>query len=95
MYALNKDVAYCNTFGVKHIPKWIKKFVDKSTAVTNIFRIQAYDSKMCGYFCIGFIDFIVKSKSLTDFTNLFLQNNFKKNDDIILNYFKNDLKFQV
>ena len=59
MYALNKDVAYCDTFGVKHIPKWIKKFVDKSTAVTNIFRIQAYDSKMCGYFCIGFIDFIV------------------------------------
>ena len=50
---------------------------------------------MWGYFCIGFIDFIVKSKSLTDFTNLFLQNNFKKNDDIILNYFKNDLKFQV
>ena len=50
---------------------------------------------MWGYFCIGFIDFIVKSKSLTYFTNPFLQNNFKKNDDIILDYFKNDLKFQV
>ena len=95
LYALNNDVTYCDTFGVKHIPKGIKKFVDKSTAVTNIFRIQSYDSEMCGYFCIGFIDFIVKSKTLTDFTNLFLQNNFKKNDDIILNYFKNDLKFQV
>ena len=95
MYALNKDVTYCDTFGVKHIPKGIKKFVDKSTAVTNIFRIQSYDSEMWGYFCIGFIDFIVKSKSLTYFTNPFLQNNFKKNDDIILDYFKNDLKFQV
>ena len=43
---------------------------------------------MCGYFCIGFIDFMLKGKSLTDFTNLFSSNNFKKNDDIISNYFK-------
>ena len=44
---------------------------------------------MCGYFCIGFIDFMPKGKSLTDFTSLFSPDNFKKNDDIILNYFKN------
>ena len=55
--------------------------------ITNIFRIQAYDSTMCGYFCIGFIDFVLGGKTLTDFTNLFSPNNFKKNDDIILNYF--------
>ena len=42
---------------------------------------------MCGYFCIGFIDFMLKCKSLTDFTDLFPPNNFKKNDDIIFNYF--------
>ena len=42
---------------------------------------------MCGYFCIRFIDFMLKSKSLTDFTNLFSPNDLKKNDDIILNYF--------
>ena len=42
---------------------------------------------MCGYSCTGFIDFALKDKSLTDFTNLFSPNNFKKNDDIILNYF--------
>ena len=41
---------------------------------------------MCGYFCIGFIDFMLAGKTLTDFTNLFSPNNFKKND-IILNYF--------
>ena len=51
---------------------------------TNIFRIQAYDSVMCGYFCIGFIDFMFKGKTLTEYTNLFLE----KNDDIILPYFK-------
>ena len=45
----------------------------------------------CGYFCIGFIDFMLKDKSLIDFTNLsfFSPNNFKKSDDIVLNYFKN------
>ena len=58
---------------------------------TNIFRIQAYDSIMCGYFYIGFIDFMLAGKILTDFTNLFSPNNFKKNDDIILNYFMTDV----
>ena len=42
---------------------------------------------MCRYCCIGFIDFMFKSNSLTDFTNLFSADNFKKDDDIILNYF--------
>ena len=42
---------------------------------------------MSVHFCLGFIDFMLKGKTLTDFTNLFLPNNFKKNDDIILKYF--------
>ena len=42
---------------------------------------------MCGYFCIAFIDFMLKSKSLTEYTNLFSLNDLKKNDDTILNYF--------
>ena len=59
--------------------------------ITSIFRIQAYDSVMCGYFCIGFIDFMFKGNSLTDFTYLFSPNDFKKNDDVILNYFLTNL----
>ena len=55
--------------------------------ITNIFRIQAYDSIMCGYFCIGFINFMFNGNSLTDHTSLFSPNDFKKNDDIILKYF--------
>ena len=51
--------------------------------------LQGYNSVMCRYFCIGFINVMLKYKSLTDFTNLFSPNNFKKNNDIILNYFKN------
>ena len=74
--------------GVEHIPKEIKTFTGRSLSITtNIFRIQAYDSVMCGYFFIVFIDFILKRKTLTEFTNLFSPNNFKKNDDIILKYF--------
>ena len=42
---------------------------------------------MSVYFCMGFIDFMLKGKTLTDFTNFFSRNNFKKNDDIILKYF--------
>ena len=59
-------------------------FIDKSIVLANIFRIQAYDSVMFGYFCVGFIDFMHKGITLTDFTNLFPSNNFDKNDDIIL-----------
>ena len=46
---------------------------------------------MCLCFCIGFIDFMLKGKNVTDYTNYFSANNFKKNDDIILNYFLNKL----
>ena len=56
--------------------------------ITNIYRIQAYDSIMCGYFCIGFIDFMLKGKSLLDYTNLFSPNDYEKNDKIILKYFQ-------
>ena len=87
LYASNNNVTYFDSFGVEHIPKEIKTFFSKSTILTNIFRIQAYDSIMCRYFCIGFIDFMFARKTLTDFTNLFSPNSFKKNDDIILNYF--------
>ena len=38
---------------------------------------------MCGYFCNGFIDFMLEDGSLTDFANIFSPNNFKKNDDVI------------
>ena len=48
--------------------------------------MQAYDSIMCGYFCIGFIDFILKRKSLLDYTNLFSPIYYEKNDKILKNF---------
>ena len=73
--------------GVEHFPKEIKVFIGNKNIKTNISKIQAYDSIMCAYFCIGFINFMFKGKTLTKYTNLFSPNNCKKNDDIILNYF--------
>ena len=87
LYALNNNITYFDSFTIEHIPKEIKKFISNKNIITNIFRIQGYDSVMCRYFCIGFIDFMVKDKSLL--ITFFSPNNFKKNDDVILNYFKN------
>ena len=72
----NNNVTCFDSFGVEHIPKEIKKFIERSIILRNIVRTQAYDSVMCGYFCIGFIDFMLKAKRLTDFANLFLPNDF-------------------
>ena len=93
LYALNDNVTYFDSFAVRHIPKEIKIFIEKSIVVTNSFRIQAYSSVICGYFCIGFIDFLLGGKTLTDLTNLFSPNNFKQNDDAILKYFLTFLTF--
>ena len=84
---------YFDSFGVEHIPKEIIKFIRskelghavRNDIKSNIFRIQAYDSIMCGYFCIEFINYMLKGKTLLDYTNLFSPNDFKKNDRVIKN----------
>ena len=85
MYVLNNNVTHFTSFGVEHIPKEIKIFIEKSVVVTNIFRTQAYDPAMCGCFLIEFIDFILAGKNLLIFFHSL--NSFNKNDDIILKYF--------
>ena len=87
LHVNNKTATCFNSFGVEHIPKEIMKFIDNKRIITNIYRIQAYDSIMCGYFCIGFTNFMFNGNSLTDYTNLFSPNDLKKNDDIIHKYF--------
>ena len=65
---------------------FLKKFVGNENIKANIFRVQANDSVMYGYFCIVFIGFMLAGKKFTDFTNMFSPYDFKKNDDIILFY---------
>ena len=83
LYVNAKNVTYFDSFGVEHIPKEIRKFIVNKNIMSNIYRVQAYNLIMCGYFCIGFIDFMLKSKSLLEYTNLF-SHEYKKNDKMIL-----------
>ena len=82
------DGIYFDTFRVEYTPKEIKEFIGNKNTVTNIYRIQGYDLIQCGYFSIGFIDVMLKDKSLLEYTNLFFPNDYEKNDKIILNYFQ-------
>ena len=76
LYIQNNDVTYFDSFGVEHIPKEIRTFISNKNIKTNIFRIQAYHSILCWVFCIGFINFMLAGKALTEFRNLFPTNNF-------------------
>ena len=69
LYVNGNKASYFDSFGVEHIQKEIKNFIGNKNIMTNIYRIRACNSIMCGYFCIGFIDLILKSKSLVDYTN--------------------------
>ena len=78
-YLQNNDIPFVDSFGVEYIPKETKTFIGRPLSIkTNIFRIQAYDSIMCGYFCIRFFYFTLAEKTLTNFMNLFSPNIFKK-----------------
>ena len=88
MYVNNNNTTYFESFGVEHIPKEMKKFIGNKKIMINIYRIQAYNSIMCWYFCIEFIIFMFEGKSLLGYTNLFSPNGYEKNDKIILKYFQ-------
>ena len=105
LFIKTNEVIYFDSFGIEHIPKEINKFIcskelrakalgsavgNNKKVKANIFRIQAYDSIMCGYFCIEFINYMLKGKTLLDYTNLFSPNDFKKNDRVIKRIFKNE-----
>ena len=89
-FCKRNEIVCFDNFGVEHIPEKIKKIIGNKKIKTNIFRVQGNDSVMCGYFCIGFIDFMLAGKKFTDYTNLFSPHGFQKNDNIILSYLKNE-----
>ena len=80
MHVNDNNVTCFDSFGVEHIPKEIRKFIGNKNVLTNIYRVQACDSMICGYFCFGFIDFMLKGKSLVEYTILFFSNDYEKND---------------
>ena len=92
---LGNCVIYFDSLGVEQVPEEIKKFFGNKNIIANIFVVQANDSVMCGYFCIGFIDFILAGKKFTDYTTLFSPYDFKKNDNIILDLFQKRMKVKL
>ena len=83
LYVNINNATYFDRFRLEHIPNEIKNFLRNKSITTNIYRIEAYDSIICGYFCIGFIDFRLNGNRLLDYTNLYSPNKFEKNDKII------------
>ena len=90
LFVKTNETIYFDSFSIDHIPKEIDKFIGNKKIKASIFRIHAYDSIMCGYFCIEFINYMLKGKTLLDYTNLFSPNDFKKNDQVIKRIFKNE-----
>ena len=88
IFVKEDEVIYFDSFGVEYIPKETMEIIEHSSLgnkniKTSISRMQDYNSIMCGYFCILFIEYMLNNKTLTDFTNLFSPWNFEKNYKII------------
>ena len=88
LFCNRSEIAYFNSFGVKHVLEEIKEFAANKNIIANIFRVRANNSVMFGYFCIEFIGFMLAGKTVTDFTSLFSPYDVKNNGDKILSYFK-------
>ena len=88
LFCKKNEMVYFNSFGVEYIPEEIKEFIGNKNIKANIFWIRGNNSVIYGYFCIGFIEFMLADKKLTDFANLLSPYDFDKNDQIILSYLK-------
>ena len=53
LFCNRNEIVYFDSFGVEHVPEEIKEFIGNKNIKAKIFRVQANDSVMCGYFCIG------------------------------------------
>ena len=89
-YGSTSDNVTCfHSFGVEYFPKEIEKFIGNKNMTADIRRIQVYQSIMCEYFFVGFVDFKMKDKSLLDYKNVFFRTNeYIKNCETILDYFQ-------
>ena len=86
MYVNSDNVTCFDSYAVQYFLKQIKKLIENKNITANTYRIQSNDSIICGYVSIVSIVFMVKGKSLLDYTNLFSTKKYEKNDKIILKY---------
>ena len=81
------DEIYLDSFWVEHIAKEIQNVIRNKNIKPNIYRIQAYVLIMCRKFFIGFVDFVLKGKSLLEYTNLLFPNHYENNDKTLPKYY--------
>ena len=62
LYASDNNVTYLHSFGVELIPKEVKKIIGDKNIKTNVFRIQAYHSIMCGYFVLDLLILCIQER---------------------------------
>ena len=75
---VNGDGMTFESFGPENIPRENQQFIRNKIITKNIYRIQAYNWKICGYFCIEFIDFMLKGKGLLGYSSLFSPNEYER-----------------
>ena len=63
LFCNKNEIVYFDSFGFEHIPEEIKELIKNKNINANIFRVQANNSIMCGYFCIGCINFMLAGKN--------------------------------
>ena len=95
LYVKDSEAIYFDSYGLGHVSKEIHKFIWNKNIKTNISRTQADNSIMCGHICIVFIDPMFVGMTFIDYTSLFSPYDFKKNNDIILSYFKGFLCLKI
>ena len=78
LFCNRNEIVYFDSFGVEHVPEEIKEFIGNKNIKANIFRVQANNSVMCGYFWIGFIDFMLAGKNWLILRTCFLQMTLKR-----------------
>ena len=66
-----------------NIPRDVLNKIKDKSVTHNIFRIQDNEYITCGFYCISFIEFMLTGNILLGYTNLFSQNDYKKNNKII------------
>ena len=79
---------YFDSFGIEHIPQEILNKIKDKSITHNIFIVQDKGFIICGFYCIAFIEYLLAGKYLLNYTNLFSTSDYKKNDNIMYNYFK-------
>ena len=89
LFVNGNNITYFDSLGLKHIPTEINNFIGNTNIMKNIYRIQAYDSVMCGHSHVWFVDSLLKGKSLLDSANLLSPNDYQKNNTKIFSATKN------